>query len=300
MPALRLGICCAAALAGALAANPPNAQADFAVGPTVVDMRAKPGAARSGTFDVHLDGERGRRFAVLAEAVTQTRAGAFVYRRPTSSGFSASRWVQVFPRTFSGTPDRSQVVEYRVRVPQGAEPGDHVTSLTVRRLPPRGARGSVAVQAVSVRLTVRVPGEIREQVKVGTPDVPSVAGKGPVHAKVDVRNRGNVTVDFAGANTGSLAILDDGRPKARVRFKGILLPGQGRSFEVAWQDPPALGKFDARASVRTGEGTITESRSFWMLPWRQAGALVLFTVAVLVLLGGGRGLRRKRSKAAAE
>jgi hypothetical protein len=271
-----------------------SARAEFSVGPAVRDLLVAQGKAVAGSFAVRLDGER-RGFVVQVEDVVQLPDGGYAYKRPSRSRFSASTWLAVGPRSFRGSPDRVQPVDFRLRVPSDAEPGDHAASITVKQVPPRGRPGAVAVQAISFRLNVRVPGKVREQVELGSLGIPEVVGRGPVDAGVIVRNTGNVRLYFDRHNEGSLSITSGSQRRARLAFRGQLYPGRSRAFKLAWEDPPALGRFEAKASVRTRGGRVTESDSFWMIPWRQAGALLLVGLAAgLVYLG------RRRRRALAE
>jgi hypothetical protein len=264
------------------------ARAEFGVGPAVRDLRIAPGEAVAGSFSVRLDDEAGA-FAVQVEDVVQLADGGYAYKRPSGSRFSASSWLTVAPRTFDGTPDRVQPIDFRVRVPRDAEPGDHLASITVKQAPRRGQHGEVSVQAISFRLTVRVPGQVRERVEIDSLALPALAGRGPIGAEVIVRNSGNVRLDFDRRNKGSLAIAGGSETRTRLSFGGQLYPGRSRAFRLNWEDPPALGRLTAEASVRTRGSLVTKSASFWMLPWRQTGALLLVALAAgLVYLGRRR------------
>jgi hypothetical protein len=147
----------------------------------------------------------------------------------------------------------------------------------------------VPIQAISFRLNVRVPGKARERVEIDSLVVPAIAGRGPVDAAVVVRNTGNLRLDFDRRNRGSLSIASGSDPSVRLPFRGELYPGRSRTFKLGWQDPPLVGHLEARASVRTRDGGVTRSDSFWMVPWRQAGALFLVALAAgLVYLGRRR------------
>jgi hypothetical protein len=257
----------------------------------VIDVRRAPGQVAVSTFSVRLEGERGRRFALAIEDVAQDRNGAFTFRAPGRSRFSASSWVQLSPRAFTGGADLEQLVEFRARVPHAAEPGDHVTSITVKRLATAGAGSAAIVQAVAVRLTVRVAGAARPAVQLRDLSVPAVAGGGQVNAKVTVRNAGNVRLNFDGANRGALAALSGDETKARQAFSGVLYPGEARDFQLAWQDPPAMGRFTVQAAIRVADRRTATNRAVWIVPWRQALALALIALAAVVLLRG----RRNRS-----
>lgn len=272
------------------------AHAGFRVAPSMVDLELRPGGSAVGAIDVHLEGERRARLTVVPEDVVQLPDGGFAYRRRTGAPDAAASWVAVSPAGFRGGPDRVQPVEYRVSVPRGAEPGDHTVSLTVKRRATPRRRGQVTtVQALSVRVTIRVAGRARERVTLDL-QAPGVAGRGPVTATMRLRNLGNTTLHFDRRNRGSLAWLDGGEAQARVALRGVLLPRQERRVKLPWQDPPAAARIHARAQIATRRGPLTRSADVWMVPWRQAGALVLLAGG-LALLVGGRGPRKRRGSA---
>jgi hypothetical protein len=272
-------------------AAPRPAQADFSVSPTVDHLPLRPGQAAVGTTRVGISGERRGRFTVEVEDIAQRPDGGLSYTPPARSRFSASSWIEVSPRSFPGRPNRVQPIEYLVRVPEEAEPGDHVTSLTIKRLPPAGQAGVAAIRAVSVRLTVRVAGRLRESVAVESLDRPGVAGKGPIAVGALLRNTGNVRLDFDRLNKGSLAIVDDGEGVARTPLRGVLFPGQARYVELAWEDPPLLGHPEVEVAVATKRGAAKRAEAFWLVPWRQGAALTLLALAVLAVATGRRRRR---------
>ena len=275
----------------ALLAAACPARADFSVAPTVIYIHCAPGEAKVGTVTVQLHAERGRRFAIAVEDVGQNAGGAFTFGAPGRSRFSASRWISLLPDIFPGSPDREQPIEFRVAVPRDAEPGDHVTSLTVKRLAQAGAGSAAIVQAVAVRLTVRVSGAARPAVELRDLSVPALGGGGPITAAVTVRNTGNVRLDFEGANRGALEVRDGDHARARLAFTGVLYPGEARDFRLSWPDPPVFGRFRLQASVRTPRGVVIAGTGFWIVPWRQALALLFVACAAVVLAAGRRRAR---------
>ncbi|MEX0972080.1 MAG: hypothetical protein WDZ46_02330 [Solirubrobacterales bacterium] len=265
----------------------PAASAKFSVFPTTLEARAKPGTVASGVFNVRMEGESARRFVVGAQDLVPQPDGSLAVARQSGSPFSASRWVSLTPSRFPGLPSRVQPVEYAVRVPPRAEPGDHLASLTVTRLPRGGASTTVPAQAVSVRLRLRVAGRIERSARVAALDAPRIAAGNPVSVVAEVVNTGNVRLDFDRAASGLLTILDGSEREARLSFAGTVYPGQRRPFELSWDQAPLFGDFHAVATVDAGNGKrVRDSASILVLPWRQIGALLLIALAAIVLLVG--------------
>ena len=167
-----------------------------------------------------------------------------------------------------------------------------MASITVTQAPGRHELGAAALRAISFRLNVSVPGAAREQVEITSLAAPTIAGRGPIDARVVVRNTGNVRLDFDGRNGGALEIGTGADPGTRLPFAGELYPGRSRAFALRWEDPPVLGRFTARASVRTRGGHAARSATIWVIPWRQGGALLLVGVAGALVRRG----RRRRDR----
>lgn len=270
------------------------ALAKFSVYPTVLEVHRPAGKAALGRIDVKLADERRARFRVVVQDVDQSAGGQYVYGPATRSPYSASPWVAVTPRAFAGAPNRLQPIQFQVLIPANAEPGDHLTSITVQRLSPR-REGTTArsIEAVSVRLTVRVDGPLHPRAAITALEVPGVIDGGPVEVRTTVRNTGNVTLDFEGANPGAVRIRDGSDTKATLpAFEGKLFPGQAREFESEWNDPPFYGGFDAEARIETDRGKETaRAAGFTVLPWRELGAALLVVVAAVLLYLGRRRRR---------
>jgi hypothetical protein len=276
----------------ALSLDAQPASALFKVSPTTVEESRDPGGAALGTIGVRLRHERGQRYRVVVQEIEQKPDGTQVYGPATGSPYSASSWVTVSPTRFAGAPNRTQPIQYRVLVPSDAEPGDHLASITVERLASPGGATATAVMAISVRLTIRVRGPVHERARITGFDVPGIAGgEDPVTIVTTVRNAGNVTLDFEGANRGAVRILDGDDTRTILPFRGRLFPGQVRVFDSRWEDPPLFGDFDAEASIKTGARNVSERGCFWVIPWRQILALLLIVAAVLVLAWGWRRRR---------
>jgi len=268
--------------------------AEFSVFPTVVELKRDRDEAAVGTINVEVRGERQRQFAVSVQDAVQQPDGSFVYGAPADSPFSASSWISATPRQFSGKPSRKQPIQYRVQVPKRAEPGTHLTSLVLVRLPLDASVTTAPAQGIAVRFAIRVSGAARPGAEVALVDVPQIAGDSHVGVTATVRNTGNLVLDFDGDNDGSVSVAEGDDERANLDFTGLLYPDQTRVFQLDWEGPPLVGFFTANAQVDLGTRFERASGSFAVLPWRQIGALLLVGLAAVVLVIGSR---RRRSGA---
>ena len=108
----------AAVAIAVVALAPDPALARFTVARRRSTLTGRPGRAASGTFEVMLKGERGRDFEIQIQDAIQQPDGSTTFAAPINSPFSASSWVSVTPGRFAGEPDRTQPVQFTVRVPR--------------------------------------------------------------------------------------------------------------------------------------------------------------------------------------
>jgi hypothetical protein len=252
----------------------------------VIDIRAAPGRVVSGVFEVSLRGER-ERFTVEPEVLGQDVHGGFTFGPPGRSRFSAATWLLPVPSGFPGAPARTQPVEFRVRVPSDAEPGDHAASLTVKRAAVAAPGRAAIVQAIAVRLTIRVAGPVRRRAVLADLRAPRVGDGGPFDAAVTVRNSGNQRLDFDHGQRGELTITAHGQSKATTGFAGVLYPGERREFHTSWPDPPLLGAVPVQARLPAARPA-SLARTAVLVPWRQGLALALVVMAAILLATGRR------------
>jgi hypothetical protein len=279
------------ALAATLHAG--SASARFIVSPSLLSVKKTASGMSLGTINVTTIREQGQQFRVLVQSATQTPSGGYAFGPSVPVPFSAAQWITVSPRRFVGSASGTHVIEYSIRVPANAGPGDYLAAITVERVNlARGHAQLSVVDAIAVRITVRVPGKTRQAVQIGPIAAPALAGGGPVTLVATVRNTGNVLLDFNGRNRASMTVLGGVHVIATMPFIGLLYPGQTRTFRYAWQDPPTLGHPKVRVAVRLSSGERVRTRLFWVLPWRQAAALLLVALAAVVLL-----LQRSRRRA---
>jgi len=282
--ALLLTLACLLAVAA-------TAEAGFRVSPTTLDLERRPGTAASGSFDVAIKGERQSQFEVEVQDIVQQPDGSPSFVPASKSPYSASSWVSVSPKSFSGSPDRTQPVTFKVRVPADTQPGDHLTSLTVKRIPKADSDAiATSIAAISVRLTVHVVGRRRPEAKIVSFDAPSVSA-GSLGVSATVENTGNVSLDFDGDEAGALSVLQGDDVKREEPFTGALFPGQTRSFTLDWDGAPLAGLLKAEVSVDPGDGAITDEKTVLRFPWKPIIALVLVALAAMVLLKGRRSGR---------
>lgn len=280
--ALLRSLLLAASLTLGLAAS---AQA-WTVSPADIQLTAKPGLITRGSFEVISADSVGRHFRVVAQNLGETPTGAFTF---TSAERSAANWVEILPGDFVGNK-RAQSVDYAIAIPSNARPGDHVAAISIQELP-EGTQGNIGVvEAVGIRLVIRVPGTVYPAARITRFDAPRLTFGSGIAIHATVVNTGDTVLDFNGANRGSAITI----AKESYPLVGVLLPGAKRVLSYAWNDPPLLGSTTAHLRVAIpGRASLSASTSIFAFPLYQLLGVILLAMAGYMYRRQRRKRRRK-------
>ncbi|HEY7933813.1 MAG TPA: hypothetical protein VID48_08315 [Solirubrobacteraceae bacterium] len=256
----------------------------WTVAPADIQLSGRPGVITRGSFEVITSDSVGRQFRVEAQNLGETTSGSFTF---TSAKHSAADWVNILPSSFQGSR-QPQSVDYAIAVPSNASPGDHVAAISVQELPASSQGNLGVVEAVGIRLVIRVPGKLYPGVKITRFSAPGLTFGNGVPISATVVNTGDTILDFNGANSGS-AITVAGQTFPML---GLLLPGATRTLSYGWNDPPLLGSTTAHLQVKLGtHALLTASTSIFAFPLYQ-----LIGAILLVLAGYVYKRQRKRRR----
>jgi hypothetical protein len=204
-----------------------------------------------------------------------------------SGKFSLAKWITFNQSKIALAPEQVVEFKYTIEVPEGAEPGGHYGVVFFATEPPENEEGSSQVALGSMigsLVLVRVPGQIVEKAVIEdfkadkklyfkSPSMLTtrIANLGNVHFKP----KGEITIKgWFGAPEEPLVLNEQG---------GNVLPDSTRRFENEWKFPAlAFGYFNANANITYGESekSVTESASFWIIPWW----LIAVLIAVIAVI----------------
>ncbi|MFF7973293.1 WxL protein peptidoglycan domain-containing protein [Streptomyces sp. NPDC007905] len=251
-----------------------------------------------------------------ADAYNTARDGGFAVRTLKERMRGVGAWAKPALSRVTVPGHRTVTVPFTLRVPQGAEPGDHpgaIVALETGVHPlgrtreggsgaPGGGRLALGVRrAVGARVYLRVGGPTLpalsvEHVRIGHHQ-PLVPGLGDSTATITytLRNTGNVTLD----------------PRVRLRARGLfgrtlldrgltgipseLLPGQRVRLTEAWHGAPQLDWGHLTVTASAQDTRQSASASFLALPWLCAGLLFAAGAVTGALLVRARRGRARRS-----
>jgi len=207
-------------------------------------------------------------------------------------------WVDPLPKLLL-IPREIKSMTATIHVPTNASPGGHygVIRFTATAPSVEGGSGVSLSASIGVLLLLTVSGKVNEGLKVdsftvnngGSPS--TLFQSGPLTFVERLKNEGNVHVK----PTGQVSIVDMfGRKFAAVNVNlppGNVLPGSTRKFsqpldKTVIGTKRLFGKYTANLKLTYGTDNkvLTSSISFWVIPYKLIGGIILVLVAGFFLI----------------
>lgn len=223
-----------------------------------------------------------------ADAYNTPRDGGFAVRTADETMRGVGAWARLARSRITVAGHRTVTVPFTLRVPAGAEPGDHPGAIVAldERVEPGGGKLALGIRrAVGARVYLRVSGPTLpalavSRLRVG-PHRPLLLGTGTATVSYTLRNTGNVTlrpsVRLTARGLFGRTLLD--RRAARVPAE--LLPGQSVRLTETWRGTPVLDRAAVRVDARAREASASAGVSFYAVPWLPLTVLVFVVVAMV-------------------
>jgi len=193
---------------------------------------------------------------------------------------NAYRWVQFEKTKWDIKPGDTVTVNYTLRVPEGATPGGHYGVMFAETQPKDSDDNSSVVRnkRVGSVLKVRVEGDVVEQGKQLSFDVPFLQNRPPLTSNERIENTGNVDFDV----TQVMPVKDIfGRTKYADKKTQTVYPDTTRALEFNWQEVNWFGLYKVEMNSEFLDQSQSSSSYVLIAPvW-------LLVVAVLAVIGGG-------------
>ncbi|MFF4689315.1 WxL protein peptidoglycan domain-containing protein [Streptomyces sp. NPDC001307] len=245
-----------------------------------------------------------------ADAYNTARDGGFAVRTVKERMFGVGAWARLAKSRVTVPGHTTVTVPFTLRVPRGAQPGDHPGAVVAldERVDPGSGRLALGVQrAVGARVYLRVGGPTLPALSVGqlriTHHQPLIPGLGTGRATVSytLRNTGNVTLDptveLKARGLFGRTLLD----RELTRVPSELLPGQRVRLTETWSGAPQLDRAEVTLTASATGTRQSASASFLALPWLFAGlvfAAGAVTGALLVRARRARAVSHGRGRGA--
>ncbi|MQY32652.1 hypothetical protein SRB17_06060 [Streptomyces sp. RB17] len=239
-----------------------------------------------------------------ADAYNTARDGGFAVRTLKERMLGVGAWARLAKSRITVPGHKTVTVPFTLRVPDGAEPGDHPGAIVAldERVDPGGGSLALGVQrAVGARVYLRVSGPTLPALSVGQlhishhqPPIPGF-GTGTATVSYTLRNTGNVTLDpkveLKARGLFGRTLLD----RELTRVPSELLPGQSVRLTETWRGAPQLDRTDVTLSASAPGTRQSASAAFLALPWLVAALVFAAGLAAGMLLVRARRGRVRRS-----
>jgi hypothetical protein len=263
----------------------------FMVSPAKVEIQTKAGKSKTKTVKVVNQG------MVPIEVTTDIADyyirpdNTFVFSKPGHQSYSCAKWIKLDKTKFSLEPQEAKKVKITVAIPKNAELGGHYACVFFETIGQKAKDTGVGIIGRLGVLVLTSVGSEKDIVRKG--EIRSFSVKNPWFSRgVDYRltfhNSGNVHLTVKGFTTFKDIF---GRNVGKANFEDItILPKTDRIMTTKWLDPPYLGFFRAKATVKYGPNIFTYNRSlttkeitFWVIPWKIILAISALLVLVLIV-----------------
>ncbi|WP_416986299.1 WxL protein peptidoglycan domain-containing protein [Streptomyces sp. T028] len=233
-----------------------------------------------------------------ADAYNTARDGGFAVKSLGERMRGVGAWAELPKERVTVPAHKTVTVPFTIKVPQGAEPGDHPGAIVA--LDERIDRGDGSV-ALGVQRAVGA----RVYLSVGGPTLPALAVEN-VHIShhqplIPGLGDSTATISYTLHNTGNVTL----QPKIALKAEGLfgrtlltrdlknlpsqLLPGQRVHLTERWHNAPQLDWTDVKLTATAKNTKESATASFVAVPWLVAGV-----VALGIAIAGWLVIRRRR------
>lgn len=223
---------------------------------------AAPGSELTAELALRNDGAEALSLRVAAVDATTAQRGGVAYGLPGETAERVGAWVELARDAVELAPGESALVPFTVRVPGGADPGDHLGGIAVWA-PGRGdadaAREGMAPgvdietrQVIAVQIDV--PGAVTRRLEVT--DVRVVARPDGPYLEILIDNSGGRL------EKGTGRVHVDGQALGDEFTVDTMVPGTQVAYALAWADADLDRPHDVRVRIDfeggqdTWEGTV--------------------------------------------
>ena len=209
------------------------------------------------------------------------------------SPYTFKPWVKSITR-LSLAPQEVKTAQVVIQVPQDASPGGHYGVIRFSAVPPELEGTGVALSAsLGSLVLLNVSGDvvknasIEELYSAQNNKKRGFFEKGPITLGLRLKNDGSVHIK----PTGTLRVTNMlGRESAVLSVNetgGNILPSSIRKFEQQLDKSTLFGRYKVEANVQYGGKNLSDSITFWVIPYKLIAIILGVLVLLFVLLKNG-------------
>ncbi|GAC1370874.1 MAG: hypothetical protein NVSMB39_4190 [Candidatus Saccharimonadales bacterium] len=279
---LRMVLSAALALVAFMPGRAAAAVQGIGLSPTSQDLSLAPGESYTSEITVINDGDRDVNYKISASDYHvdgESYTGIFS-SSAAAANVSPVTWFTLPTGTFTARSRQQTKFNYTLKAPAGATVGGHYGAIFIETVPPPASASALIarVERIGSLMYIAVKGDLKRSGSVMGLSVPPLQAVGPVQAALRLQNDGNVHFLAEGTAQLSNPFGDVGKP---VPFKGEVLPGTTRRFDLTLPASSAIGLYKVTATVKYIDRT--EIISHWTLLMPRITFVILSGTILLLL-----------------
>ena len=260
------------------------AQLSISAFPTLIQAKVDPGQTWEGTVTVVNPND----FPIMASLEKENLAGGaegevrLIGEEATDYGLAAWTSYADTPTEILLAPHERKPVQFKIIVPENAQPGGHYGSVLFRAKSAESATSSESGVAIAGRvgtvLMFEVSGDLKKAGEISEINAPKFLSHGPIELSFKVKNDGNTF------------FLPEGRVEFKnlwKKFEGVweprvVFPGFNRTFKTGWPDKYYIGPVFVKisAGMQGGPALQDKTLTIWIFPWQEA----VITIGLMLIL----------------
>jgi len=265
-----------AAFALATIINQPVAADDageyrLQISPTFAEIEEmQPGKTYTGTFKVQNTGTKELNYAI---EVTPYSVSDENYTTDTTTETNYTQikdWVTLSQDSGTLAPDKTEEIQYTIKVPANAPAGGQYALITVRMIQDSESSGNASITAtkqIGFRLMTDVDGETNRSGRVVEQGINSILFNPPIIATSVVENTGNVHVKASYVlQVFPLFSDEEVYTNEENPYELTILPETNRFSSISWDGAPHLGIFRVKQTVTIADDTQTIEKTVFLCP----------------------------------
>jgi len=290
----RLAFCVGAILALTAPMAAHGAVQGIGVSPTSVDLKVDAAGNYHGDITVINDGENDVNYKIFAadyRVNDESYLGDFSSAK-AAANVSPVSWFTLPVGTFTVKSRTQGSFRYTLNVPPTAAVGGHYGAIFIETVPPPGKGGAFVsrVERIGTLFYLTVSGDLNLKGSIQSLKVPWYQAVAPVVGTLRMRNDGNT--HFIAEGTAQLS-SPFGRVGQPIAFKGAVLPGTVRRFDLKLPSSAPIGPYKVTADVKYLDREETVSAWMLLMP-RVTFYIVSATICLLLILAIWTVVRRIR------
>lgn len=271
-----------------------SARESLTVSPPRVEFKVVPGQTVTSNIKLENSGDTALDVAIYASSFAVKNENYDQEFDQSNNHLTVNNWFKFDQTNYHLLPKTSQLVNYKIEVPNSAEPGGHYAAVFAQTQADHSNSGDVVeMKRLASLVYIEVAGEISRQGGIESLQVSRWQKSSPIKSQLRLQNSGNTHYRIDGY-VGIKNIF--GAEVSRSRVNGLLLPSTTRLFGVENEAPswPGLYKVEANIGFPDGKSQVKSNWIIYLPPLYIYAISLILIVVVAAAVWRAVNSRRKK------